>query len=626
MSILDEIMNKIPPDAKITNTCYEGANIILYTKNKSFFLHGGDIIRRLVEDFKKRIELRADSSIRVDEETTLQIVRENMPQDAQVTNIILEPARSIIIIESKNPGRAIGKEGENLKAIKERTFWTPYVRRESTIPSKITQNIRRVLYEDNVERRKFLHEVGRRIYEIRKSREGAEMWARISCLGGARQVGRSCYLLQTPESKVMIDCGINVAASNAQAYPYLIVPEFNIQDLDAVIISHAHLDHAGFLPYLFKYGYRGPVYCTAPTRDVMALLQLDYIQVSHGESKKAIYSSEDVKEVVKHTITLDYGEVTDITPDVRVTLYNAGHILGSAMVHLHIGEGWHNILYTGDFKTKQTKLLNPAHSEFPRVETLIIESTYGGPEDIMPPREKSEKELVNLIKKALKRKGKVLIPVLGVGRAQEVMVILEEAFRKENIQVPVYVDGMVWDVTAIHDCYPGFFNEEIKQKIFYKGEDPFLSPIFKEVGSYQERQQVFDGGPCIVLATSGMLVGGPSVEYLKNFCDDKKNMLIFVSYQGEGSLGNRIQKGEKEFVDNGETFEIKLEVHTIPGLSGHSDREELLHYIEKINPTPRRVIIQHGENTKCLNMASTIHKEFKIETTAPRNLDAVRLR
>ncbi|MBD3263003.1 beta-CASP ribonuclease aCPSF1, partial [Candidatus Woesearchaeota archaeon] len=505
MSVLKEILKKVPQDAMISNTNYEGANIVLYTKNKTFFLHGGDIIRKLVDEFKKRIDLRADSSLRKDSEEVEKFIRKTIPKEAEITQVLFESARGIVTIEAKKPGLAIGKDGENLKEIKDKTLWTPIVRRESVIPSKITTNIRNVLYSDSEARRKFLDKIGKRIYETKRSTTD-EMWARMSFLGGARQVGRSCLLLQTPESKVLIDCGINVA-SDKHAFPYLNAPEFHINDLDAVIISHAHLDHSGFLPYLFKMGYKGPVYCTEPTRDVMALLALDYIQVSRGQSKDAIYSSSDIKESIKNTITLDYGEVTDITPDVRITLYNAGHILGSTMVHLHLGEGWHNILYTGDYKVKKTQLLNPAHAKFPRVETFITEATYGLTEDILPSREKCEKEVADIVKKTLNKKGKVLIPVLGVGRAQEVMVILEKLFREEKIKVPIYVDGMVWDVTAIHNAYPKFLNSDVREKIFYEDKDPFLSKVFKQVGSGKERAEVISGGPCVILATSGMLTG-----------------------------------------------------------------------------------------------------------------------
>lgn len=187
MSLLDEILDKIPKDGSITNTAYEGANIVLYTKNKTFFLHGGDIIRQLVSDFKKRIELRADATLRKDVEATKKFIEETIPKDADITQILFEPALSSVTIEAKKPGLAIGKDGECLKAIKEETFWTPIVRRESIIPSKITTNIRNVLYQDSDYRRKFLHEVGKRIYEMKKS-SSQEMWARVSCLGASRQV------------------------------------------------------------------------------------------------------------------------------------------------------------------------------------------------------------------------------------------------------------------------------------------------------------------------------------------------------------------------------------------------------------------------------------------------------
>jgi len=624
MTILDEVLKKVPQDAMITSTNYEGANIVLYTKNKTFYLHGGDIIRQLVDEFKKRIDLRADSSLRKNPEVTEKFIRETIPAEAEITQILFEPARSMVTIESKKPGLAIGKDGENLKAIKEETFWTPFVRRESVIPSKITTNIRSVLYADSEARRKFLDKVGKRIYETKRSTTD-EMWARMSFLGGARQVGRSCLFLQTPESKVLIDCGVNVA-SEKYAFPYLNAPEFNIGDLDAVIITHAHLDHSGFLPYLFKMGYKGPVYCTAATRDVMALLALDYIQVSRGQAKDAIYASADIKESVKNTITLEFGEVTDITPDVRITLYNSGHILGSSMIHLHLGEGWHNILYTGDFKVKKTQLLNPAHSTFPRVETLITEATYGAAEAVLPSREECEKELIDIVKKTIKRKGKILIPVLGVGRAQEVMVILEKYFKEEKIDVPIYIDGMVWDVTAIHNAYPRFLNSEIREKIFYEDKDPFLSPIFKQVGSGKERAEVIAGGSCVILATSGMLTGGPSVEYLKQLADNSKNSMVFVCYQAEGSLGNKIQKGEKDITVEKVDIKVKLDVNTIAGLTGHAGRNELINYMQKIKPRPRKVIVMHGENSSCLELASAIHKTFKVETVAPRNLDTIRLR
>ncbi|HJX06140.1 MAG TPA: beta-CASP ribonuclease aCPSF1, partial [Candidatus Nanoarchaeia archaeon] len=446
-----------------------------------------------------------------------------------------------------------------------------------------------------------------------------------------RQVGRSCYLLQTPESRVLLDCGIDVA-NEEEAYPYLEAPEFNIKELDAVIISHAHLDHSGLIPYLFKFGYRGPVYCTLPTRDIMSLLQLDLIKIQRNEAKEPIYTSDDIKEMVKHTICLEYEEVTDITPDVRITLYNAGHMLGSSLVHIHIGNGLHNMVYTGDVKYAKTNMLSLADTNFPRLETLMIEATYGGKDNIMPPSREADEQLSEHIIETIKRKGKVLMPVLGSGRAQEVIVLLDKLMREGKLsdKIPIYIDGMVWDVTAIHTAYPEFLNSTLRQQIFHKDNNPFLRENIKRIGSSQERQELIeDKGPCIILATSGMLVGGPSVEYLKQLAENPKNFLIFTCYQGEGSLGRRIQRGEREInfqkSNKFETVQINMEIEKLE-ITGHSDRKELVSFVNHCNPKPKKIIVVHGESSKCLDLARSLHNTTRVETVAPRNLDALRLR
>ena len=631
-NIISEILKNLPNN-KISVACFEAANIVLYTKDKSFFLDNGGMIREIVNKIKKRIELRPDPSISLDSDLAKSKITKMIPKDAGMSNIFFDIQRSKVIIEVEKPGIAIGKKGEILNEIREKTLWVPEIRRTPAIKSPIIENIRAVLYENNDYRRKFLDKVGHRIYDG-WIREKKEEWVRVSMLGAGRQVGRSCLLLQTPESRVLLDCGVDVAAnSDKHAYPQLDAPEFDIQELDAVILTHSHMDHCGFIPYLYKFGFRGPVYCTEPTRDVSALQLLDYVKIMKSENKKAIFEQDEIKEMVKHTITLGFDEVSDITPDIRITFYNAGHILGSAMVHMHIGNGLHNLLYTGDMKYGKTELLNPASTKFPRLETAIIESTYGGRDDVLPRAEECHKQIEEIIKTTVKRKGKVLVPVLGSGRAQEVMVIIEKLMKEKKIpQVPVYIDGMVWDITAIHTTYPEYLNRDLKNRIFHKDSNPFLSPIFKRIGSQKERKQVIeDAGSCIILATSGMLVGGPSVQYLQHLADNPKNSLVFVCYQGAGCLGRRIQRGEKEIAisangTNTEIMHIKLEIHTISGLTGHSGRNQLMNFIARCNPKPNKIIINHGESSKTLNLASSLHKKFRIETNAPKNLEAVRIR
>jgi uncharacterized protein len=625
--ILKNITNRL--DNKIKEANFEGANIVLYTENTNFFLEGEGKIKEIVNDIKKRIELRADSKILEDQETTSRIIKELVPKEAEVTDILYEPHRSIVVVEAKRPGMVIGKQGSILDEIRKKTMWTPQVQRSPAIKSQITENIRSVLYANNSYRRKFLNDIGKKIYQ-EWNPEKMDGWVRLTFLGGARQVGRSSMLLQTENTKILIDCGIDVASSGKDKFPVFTIPEFDINQLDAVIISHAHLDHVGLLPYLYKMGYKGPVYMTPPTRDIASLLALDFIGVAYKQAEAPIFSSSDVKEMVKHSICLNYNEVTDVAPDVRLTFYNAGHVLGSAMVHLNIGNGWHNLVYMGDYKYQKTKLLDPAISTFPRVESIITESTYGAKTDILPPRKETEMQFVSLVKKALERKGKVLLPELGLGHAQETMLRMEEAMRQGELpKVPIYVDGMVWDINAIHTAYPDFLSMKVRNQIF-QDQNPFTSEVFSRVGSPHERKEVIEGGPCIVIATSGMLVGGASVEYFKEFAENKDNLMILSCYQGPGSLGRQIQEGAKTVVVEEEgmkkTIKVNMEVVLFNGLSPHAGRGEIISFFNNMRPKPKRIIVNHGEVSKSLDLASSLYKLNRVETNVPRGLETLRLK
>ncbi|MCL5018177.1 MAG: beta-CASP ribonuclease aCPSF1 [Candidatus Pacearchaeota archaeon] len=627
MDILKQITDQL--HESITDASFEGANIVLYTDNAKFFKDGESKIKAIVDQVKKRIELRADEKILMKQEETEAEIRKIVPAEAEITNIIFDIQRSIVVVEAKRPGMVIGKQGSILDEIRRATLWMPQVQRSSAIKSKITENIREVLYANNNYRRKFLNSIGEKIYKGWNP-EKVDEWVRLTFLGGGRQVGRSCILLQTPNSKILLDCGIDVASQGSDKFPYLDVPEFNLNQLDAIIISHAHLDHVGLLPYLYKMGYKGPVYMTPPSRDIAALLSLDFIGVAYKQATKPLFDSTDIKEMVKHSICLNYNEVTDITPDVRLTFYNSGHVLGGAQVHLNIGNGLHNLLYTGDFKYARSRLLDPAIASYPRVETVITESTYGAKTDIFPPRAETEEKLLDLVNKTIERGGKVLIPELGLGRAQETMLVLEDAMASGKLKpVPIFIDGMIWDINAIHTAYPDFLSSNVKSNVF-ADKNPFVSEYFQRVGSSQERKNVIEGGPCIVLATSGMLMGGASVEYFREFASNKDNSIIFVCYQGVGSLGRLVQDGVKEtrMIVEGkeEVIKIEMEVQTITGFSAHAGRNELTSFFNNMRPKTKRAIINHGEISKCLDLASALYKLNRIETNVPRVLETLRLR
>jgi len=372
----------------------------------------------------------------------------------------------------------------------------------------------------------FLRYVGERIHRDVLFKTN---YVRVTALGGFLEVGRSAILLETRESRVLLDLGINVGGPDPERmYPYIDLDQLRLEELDAVVITHAHLDHCGLVPLLYKYGYKGPVYVTKPTRELMALMLRDYIDVTLREGRHVPYNEKDLLTMILHTIPLEYNEVTDIAPDVKITFYNAGHILGSAMVHIHVGAGLHNIVYTGDFKYVNTRLLEKANDKFPRVETLIMESTYGATKQ--QSRKEAEEELISIIKKTVERNGNVLIPVFAVGRGQEIMLVLNDAIKTGKLPpIKIYIEGLVSEVTAVHAEYPEYLNKELRDMI-YRGENPFVAEYFHILEGQVARPDIIEDRPSLIIATSGMLTGGPAVEYLKLMASDPRNTLIFVGY------------------------------------------------------------------------------------------------
>jgi len=619
--LFEKVKDSLPENANISDIRFEGCEIVLYTKNKDFFTSDTQEIKNLVSNLKKRIILRPDPSICRDIEETKEIIKKLVPKEAGLVDMDFEPEFGTVTIEAEKPGLVIGKGGSTLREIRKQTLWLPIVKRAPVIPSDVVKVLRDLMYKNSAFRKDFLDKVGKHIHSGWKETE----WIRLTALGGFREVGRSALLLQTPESRVLLDCGIKPGANE---FPYLAVPEADIHKINAIVLSHAHMDHCGLIPLLYEMGFDGPLYLTAPTRDLMVLLCMDYIELTQREGKTPPYSTKGIKEAVKHSICLDYGEVSDITPDMRLTLLNSGHILGSSLVHIHIGNGMHNVLYTSDYKFDRTALFEPASNDFSRAETVITESTYGSKEDVMPKRIDSESQLIDACRKTCERKGIVLIPSFAVERSQDVMAILSRA----GFEYPVYIDGMVWDATAIHTAYPEYFNRELQKLILQQGINPFTSEIFKRIGSEDERKKILESKePCVVISTSGMLVGGPSIWWLKNLAENKNNSLVFVGYQAEGSMGRRIQKGWKEIPmenKNGKTsaVPINLEIVTVNGLSGHSDNKQIINYLARLKQRPERIIVDHGENSKCIELSRTLHNIFRTETICPKNLETIRLK
>lgn len=627
--IREEIIQNLPPEIKIQRIEFEGPEVAVYSENSDIELdENSTVLKDLAKVMRKRVVFRWNVDKRKDPSETEAYIKNLVGEEAEVSNIEFDHTRGEVIIESGKPGLVIGKKGVNLKEIRLNTFWQPVTVRTPPLESRTLQLIRGMLKKERETQRDILLRIGKRIHRPTLFKD---LSIRMSALGGFREVGRSCVLMQTLDSSVMLDCGLNIGNTN-EKFPFFDVPEFSVRDLDAIIVSHAHMDHCGLVPFIYKYGYRGPVYTTLPTRNLATMLQLDYIQICEKEGVPPPYSKRDVKTTVLHTIPLSWGKVTDIAPDIKLTLHNSGHILGSSIVHLHFGKGGYNFVYTGDFKYQKTRLLEKATVKFPRVESLLIEATYGGPQDRIPSRQESEKELRQILNATIKRGGKVLFPVLAVGRAQELIILLEEFISKGAIdRVPIFLDGLISEATAIHTANPDFLSSDLREKILHQGKNPFLSEYFTPVNSTEERLDVIKGEPCIIMATSGMLVGGPSVQYLKALAQDSNNALVFVSYQVAGTLGNRVQRGFREFQytdSKGRTQLVKLNLNifTLEGFSGHSSRSQISQFLRRIQPRPKMVITNHGEEAKCISLSQMIHKKLRKATKAPKNREVILLK
>jgi uncharacterized protein len=624
------ILNHIPAEAEITRVEYEGPRIALYSKNPKFLQQNSYIVSDLVNMVKRRVVVRTDKSIRKEEQESQDMIMAAVPPDAGVQSIFFDAALGEAVLEAIKPLQLTPEKGFNPIELTDKTGWKIRIRKHPHIPCATVQFINLTLTQSAPERSRFLKEVGENIFRPRLSEESE---VSLMTLGAFEEVGRSSIIVSTSESKLLLDCGIHPGArSSWDAYPRLDWADIELDELDAVIISHAHLDHTGFLPALFKYGYDGPVYCTEPTLPLMTLLQQDMVKLGQAEGGRLVFDHRDIKEVIKHAILVPFGLVTDVAPDVKLVFNNAGHILGSATVHLHIGEGAHNIVYTGDYKYGKTRLLEPAFWNYPRVETLITESTYGTREDVSPPRDDVENRFVNMVNETLRQGGKVLIPIPAVGRAQEIILVINEYMKqKKLVEAPVFIEGMISEATAIHIAYPEYLSRDLKYKILEEDQNPFSSDYFTVVDHPSNREEALRQGPSIIMATSGMLEGGPVLEYFSSLASLDSTRVLFVSYQVQGTMGRRVLDGSKQVSLLGEGGKIKIvdvrcQVNRIEGFSGHSDYNQIIRYIQKLRPKLQQIFVNHGEKRKTELLSQDLSRRFRLPVSHPSVEEAIRIR
>ena len=616
-NIMAVILQSLPGESHITKIEYEGPRIALYSKNPAYLIQNTQILSNMVNTIKKRIVVRTDESIRKSEEECIEILNKSIPNQVGIIEIFFDHALGEVEIFVEKPSLIANVGGDYASAdLVGKIGWQIRIRKAPQSMS-IIRHINKILQDKTNERIHFYKEVGEKIF---RSKLNDITEVSLITLGGFAEIGRSSMLLTTDESKILLDCGINMLGSDSlNILPRFDIVGLDVNEIDAIVLSHAHFDHTGFLPSLFKYGYRGPVYCSEPTLPLMNLLHEKYINYTRST---AFYSNKDLDNVIMHTIPLAFGTVTDISPDIKLMLSNSGHILGSALIHLHIGNGDHNIVYTGDMKFGRTYSLENSSWNFPRVETMIIESTYGSKEDVFPRREEADVRLVDIINSTVAENGKILFPVPTVGLSQELILSINMYMKAGRItETPVLIEKIISDSMSIYEAYPEYLSKEIKHILLTGEENPFKSKQFLIIES-----QSFDNEmPAIILAPSSMLTSGPSVGYLEQICNDPKNKLILSSFQAQGTPGRLIQDGSRQVTIDGKNIRIDCQVKSIEGFNTHSDYNQSIAYITRLQSKLRRVLVNHGERSKVQNLATSINRMFKIPTQHPLVQEAIKL-
>ncbi len=409
----------------------------------------------------------------------------------------------------------------------------------------------------------------------------------LTFFGAAGEVGRSCIMVSSKDTKILLDAGVKIGEQTE--FPK--ITDSEIQELDGVVISHAHLDHSGYLPHIYTVGYRGKAYATKPTIELTNVLLNDYMRLSEPKN----VTKEGLARLAKNFTMMEFKREFKIK-DLTITLIPAGHILGSALVK--VSDGKHTLVYTGDINLSRTRLLNGADLKNLSADTLITESTYGAQKDNFRSEHEVLRDFVASIKETIKRGGKVVIPSFAVGRAQEVLFIVDDYMNSGAIpKVPIYIDGMIQKAMKIHRHNVIYCRKELQSRILMSDYDPFKSDNFTHVEKKSMRNTISTADESsIIVTTSGMISGGPIMYYLAKMAGNPLNKLILVGYQAEGTLGRQLQEGAKRVKLDGKDLNVQMDVQTYH-MSAHADRKQLETIPTRINGL-KNIFIVHGEHTK----------------------------
>ena len=442
---------------------------------------------------------------------------------------------------------------------------------------------------------------------------------KLTFWGATRTVTGSKYLISVDDRRVLIDCGLFQGHKELRLRNWSRLP-IDPSMLDAVILTHAHIDHSGYLPRLIQQGFKGKIYCTAATLALCAILLPDsgYLQEEdayranrYGYSKhkpaEPLYTKDQGIEAIKHFVPIQYNTLNELFPNFSFKFLPAGHILGAAMVE--ITHDHHVTIFTGDLGRPHDLIMKPP-TTIQHADTLILESTYG---NRLHETSNPLADLEKTIQATISKKGSVIIPAFAVGRAQELLYLLYQLKSTHRIpNIPIYLDSPMAE--NVSDLLIRFANEHRLNP----SQCQALCDVATDIKTPEESKAIDkDGVPCIIISASGMLEGGRILHHLKVYLPDSRNTILLTGYQAPGTRGDRLLQGETELKIHGEMIPVHAKVEVMHQLSAHADYQEILDWLSHFKKAPRQTFLTHGELTSSEALQTHIKKQLGWHATIP---------
>lgn len=445
---------------------------------------------------------------------------------------------------------------------------------------------------------------------------------KLTSYGAAEEVTGSCHLLQVGNFRILVDCGLWQGNTDNYIKNWDLF-DFDPRDIDAVILTHAHLDHCGRLPKLFKHSYKGPVYATPPTIELAELVLQDNYEIMsekiarHKLKLGQLYSKGDLENLRNSWRSTHYYEKTSLTPGIEFTFHNAGHILGSAIIEIKIKDKETNeqktIVFSGDIGSEDMPLVKDI-DYLPSADYVIMESTYGdrNHENL---KDRNQK-LLEAVQRVTLNDSTLLITIFAVERTQNILKVLNDYYESHvDFRVPVFLDSpMAIDATRIYKKYPKYLNQKAQDTLAIDS-DIFKFPHLKITKNIRDSKKINSlPPPKIIMAGSGMAEGGRMIHHLAHYINDKKNNVLFTGYQVKGTLGRKIIDGGFDFNYYGKTIPIKAAVDQVDGFSAHGDLNAMLKWLEAFGASPTEILLAHGDEHVLPKFAETIETKLNLKT------------